>query len=86
MGITGAREEVDSLARGVVASVREQAPEQNAAVGIGISTSEQASEVNDYADGAIVGSVFVRAYQRGGIEALRQQVRDIVSGLNRTGN
>jgi tryptophan synthase alpha chain len=83
MGITGAREDLDSLARGVVAKVREAAPEQNVAVGIGISTAEQAGEVNGYADGAIVGSVFVRAYQDGGIDALSSKVRELVAGLKK---
>jgi tryptophan synthase alpha chain len=83
MGITGAREDLDSLARGVVAKVREADPSQNVAVGIGISTAEQASEVNDYADGAIVGSVFVRAYQDGGIDALASKVRELVAGLKK---
>ena len=83
MGITGAREDLDSLARGVVAKVREADPSQKVAVGIGISTAEQASEVNDYSDGAIVGSVFVRAYQEGGIDALASKVRELVAGLKK---
>ncbi|MEY4390845.1 MAG: hypothetical protein RLZZ400_588 [Actinomycetota bacterium] len=83
MGITGARQEVDQNARQVVSSVRAADSSQNVAVGIGISTSEQAAQVNEYSDGAIVGSVFVRAYQQGGIEALRAKVREIVSGLRK---
>lgn len=83
MGITGERQEVDQNARQVVASVRSANAEQNVAVGIGISTAAQASQVNGYADGAIVGSVFVKAYQQGGIEALREKVREIVEGLKR---
>lgn len=83
MGITGERQEVDQSARQVVASVRAANADQNVAVGIGISTATQASQVNDYADGAIVGSVFVKAYQQGGIEALREKVREIVEGLKR---
>ena len=83
MGITGAREDLDSLARGVVAKVREADASANVAVGIGISTAEQAREVNDYSDGAIVGSVFVRAYQDGGIEALAAKVRELVAGLKK---
>jgi tryptophan synthase alpha chain len=67
----------------VVASVRHEAPDALTAVGIGISTGEQAAAVNQYADGAIVGSAFVRAYQEGGLDGLRQKVRDIVSGLNK---
>lgn len=83
MGITGAREDLDSLARGVVSKVREVAPMQNVAVGIGISTAAQVSEVNSYADGAIVGSVFVRAYQDGGVKALDAKVHELVAGLEK---
>jgi tryptophan synthase alpha chain len=83
MGITGERQEVDKNARQVVSSVRAANKDQNVAVGIGISTAEQAAQVNDYSDGAIVGSVFVKAYQQGGIEALREKVREIVAGLRK---
>ena len=70
MGITGTRGEVDQNARKVVAAVRATETGQNTAVGIGISTEEQVLEVNEYADGAIVGSAFVRAYQQGGLDEL----------------
>lgn len=83
MGITGVREDLDSLARGVVAKVRDADPDQQVAVGIGISTADQANEVNTYADGAIVGSVFVRAYQEGGVSALAAKVRELVAGLKK---
>lgn len=72
MGITGAREDLDRKAREVVAKVRAANSGQNVAVGIGISTAAQVSEVNTYADGAIVGSVFVRAYAGGGLAKLRE--------------
>lgn len=83
MGITGARDEVDQLARKVVAGVRAADPEQTTAVGIGISTAKQVSEVNQYADGAIVGSAFVKAYQHGGINELTSKVQELVSELDR---
>ena len=70
MGITGARADLDAKARSVVEKVRNSPVERFTAVGIGISTSEQVSEVNDYADGAIVGSVFVNAYTSAGLEGL----------------
>jgi tryptophan synthase alpha chain len=70
MGITGARADLDAKARSVVEKVRNSPVERFTAVGIGISTSEQVSEVNDYADGAIVGSVFVNAYKSAGLEGL----------------
>jgi len=79
MGITGAREDLDAAARQVVAKVRSAKPEQNVAVGIGISTAAQVAEVNTYADGAIVGSVFVRSYREGGISALASVTRELSS-------
>ena len=84
MGITGARDDLDTLARGVVAKVRKVAADQNVAVGIGISTADQVEEVNTYADGAIVGSVIVRAYQQGGIQALKSKVTELVAGLRKS--
>jgi tryptophan synthase alpha chain len=72
MGITGARDDLDRKAREVVDKVRAANPQQNVAVGIGISTEDQVSEVNTYADGAIVGSVFVKAFANGGVAELTQ--------------
>lgn len=83
MGITGAREELDNLARKVVAGVRAADADQNTCVGIGISTAEQVAEVNQYSDGAIVGSAFVRAYAQGGVEALKVKVTELASLLER---
>ena len=83
MGITGAREEVDQMARGVVAGVRRVAPEQNTCVGIGISTADQVDEVNGYSDGAIVGSVFIRAYQGGGLSSLKEKTLELSANLNK---
>lgn len=83
MGITGARDEVDSLARGVVSAVRDTDVDANVAVGIGISTGEQASAVNEYADGAIIGSVFVKAYSQGGLIELKRTVAEIESKMNK---
>jgi tryptophan synthase alpha chain len=81
MGITGARDSVDALSKEVVSRVREASKTQNTAVGIGVSTSDQVVEINTYADGAIVGSAFVKAYAAGGITALTNKVREISSGL-----
>lgn len=77
MGITGARTEVDKLAREVVSKIRATGTEQNAAVGIGISTAAQVLEVNEYADAAIVGSAFVKAYQNGGLTELTSKVQEL---------
>lgn len=80
MGITGARDEVDSMAQKVVSGVRAVSNSALIAVGIGISTARQVAEVNEYADGAIVGSAFVKAYASGGIDALIARVKEIGAG------
>ncbi len=59
MGITGTRTAVSSAAGGVVARTREHTG-LPVAVGLGVSTRDQAAEVASFADGVIVGSAFVR--------------------------
>ena len=80
MGITGAREDLDSEAQRVVSSVRANAPDSVTAVGIGISTEEQVRQVNSYADGAIVGSSFLSAYASEGIRGLTDKVKELARG------
>ena len=80
MGITGAREDLDAKARGVVAGVQSTNTKVPVCVGIGISTADQVQEVNSYADGAIVGSVFIKAYRDGGIQELKKTVRQLKGG------
>jgi tryptophan synthase alpha chain len=79
MGITGARADVDSAARGLVARLRE-AGATSACVGIGISTPEQVREVLSYADGAIVGSLLVKALADGGVGAVAQAAALLATG------
>lgn len=67
MGVTGAREDLDSKARSLVPRIR-AAGADRIYVGIGISNAAQVAEVWDYADGAIVGSAIVRAIQRDGVD------------------
>lgn len=81
MGITGTRDSVDDLAKQVVASVRTASSDQNTAVGIGISSANQVEDVNGYADGAIVGSAFIRAYSEGGVQALTAKVTELSKSL-----
>ncbi|MFM1984415.1 MAG: hypothetical protein RL723_850 [Actinomycetota bacterium] len=83
MGITGARDTVDNLAKKVVSGVRNAAPDQNTAVGIGISTAEQVIDVNSYADGAIIGSAFVKAYAALGVAGLTAKVLEVSAGLSK---
>ena len=91
MGVTGARASVGSAAAGLVARVRE-VTDLPVAVGLGVSTREQAREVAGYADGVIVGSAFVRAVldariDTGGIDmdravgAVEALAADLASGI-----
>jgi len=59
MGVTGARTEVGTAAEHLVARVR-ASHDGPVAVGIGVSTGQQAAEVASYADGVISGSAFVK--------------------------
>ncbi len=80
MGITGERQDLDSKARALVGRVRERSSTPTC-VGIGVSTAEQVREINTYADGAIVGTAFIRAYETGGLDALRKKVSELAGGL-----
>jgi len=80
MGITGAREDLDSEAQKVVSRVRANSPDSVTAVGIGISTEEQVRQVNSYADGAIVGSSFIAAYASAGLSGLIDKVKELAKG------
>lgn len=60
MGVTGARTSVLSAAEDLVARVR-KVSDLPVAVGLGVSTREQAKDLARYADGVIVGSAFVKA-------------------------
>lgn len=60
MGVTGTRESVSNHAETLVARTR-NVTELPIAVGLGVSTPAQASDIAKYADGVIVGSAFVKA-------------------------
>ena len=81
MGITGERAQLDALARSVVDKIR-MFSNRPACVGVGVSTIEQVREVNSYADGAIVGTAFIKAYEQGGLEGLRAKVTELARGLD----
>ncbi|QIK64493.1 tryptophan synthase subunit alpha [Leucobacter viscericola] len=82
MGITGERAQLDAAARRLTERLREHGAEL-ACVGIGISTADQVAAALEYADGAIVGTVFVRALRDGGVEGLAATVREIATGTVR---
>lgn len=88
MGVTGARESSSDLAGPLVARVR-AGGDVPVAVGIGVSTGDQAAEVAAYADGVIVGSAFVRCLLdhegdlAAGLDALRSLTADLAEGVRR---
>jgi tryptophan synthase alpha chain len=82
MGVTGARTSLSDEVRGLVARVRNHT-ELPVAVGLGVSTPEQAHDIAQYADGVIVGSAFVTAIKQGGAAAAGELARKLASGLGR---
>jgi tryptophan synthase alpha chain len=86
MGITGTRAAVSSDAAGLVARIKAQT-DIPVAVGLGVSTGDQAREVAAYADGVIVGSAFVRCLldapdPASGIEAVRSLTAELSTGTH----
>lgn len=79
MGITGARADVDTAARTLIARLRD-AGSTSACVGLGISTAEQVREILGYADGAIVGSALVKALAEGGVDAVARTAAALATG------
>lgn len=68
LGVTGTRTEFASNIRNLVDRVRKNT-DVPCAVGFGISTPEQAAEMADISDGAIVGSAIVRVIAEYGKDA-----------------
>jgi tryptophan synthase alpha chain len=89
MGITGTRAAVSSDAHALVARTRKHT-DLPVAVGLGVSTKEQAAEVAAFADGGIVGAAFVRrlldaADPAQAISAVRQLTEELAAGTHVSG-
>jgi tryptophan synthase alpha chain len=82
MGITGARQDVDSAARGLVERLR-AVNATSVCVGLGVSTPEQVRDVISFADGAIVGSALVKALSSGGVPAVAKLAAELSTGTAR---
>jgi tryptophan synthase alpha chain len=88
MGVTGTRSSISSSAESLVTRLRE-VTDLPIAVGLGVSTPEQAREVAQYADGVIVGSAFIRLLQEAatleeGISKVRELAENLSKGLRRS--
>ena len=68
MGVTGVRSQITTDIGKIVSSIR-QVTDVPCAIGFGISTPEQAKEMADLADGAIVGSAIVKIIAKYGENA-----------------
>jgi len=87
MGVTGARTSVSGAAATLVGRVR-GVTDLPVAVGLGVSTGEQAAEIAQYADGVIVGSAFIRlVLEAPSIDAaeadVRALARELAAGVRR---
>jgi tryptophan synthase alpha chain len=68
-GVTGERAVLEGTAREVVEALRPRT-DVPLLVGVGIGTPEAAAEACAFADGVIVGSAMMRAFEEGGPDAL----------------
>jgi tryptophan synthase alpha chain len=81
MGITGARSAVSDAAAGLVARVKQHTA-LPVAVGLGVATPAQATQVAAFADGVIVGSAFVqRVLDAPDEESAARDVADLAAEL-----
>jgi tryptophan synthase alpha chain len=85
MGVTGARTSISGAAQELVQRVQTltQLP---VAVGLGVSTREQAKQVASYADGVIVGSAFIKlvleaADEKEAIETVKVLASELAKGV-----
>ena len=82
-GVTGARENLSSELDTFVARVRKVA-KQPLCIGFGISTSEQARQVAQIADGGIVGSRIIQLMETGDLAAVGNFVKELRHAVDKT--
>jgi len=87
MGVTGARDEMSTIAPRLVERVR-AVTDLPIGLGLGVSTGRQAAAVAEFADAVIVGSAFVRAIQQTGdldaaVDAVGELAAELAAGVRR---
>lgn len=82
LGVTGERAALSEAAAPLVDRLRGHT-DRPVAVGLGVSTPDQAREVAGFADGVIVGSAVVRAAGEGGADAVGDLVASLADGCRR---
>lgn len=85
MGVTGTRAAVSSGAPDLVSRIK-KVTKLPIAVGLGVSTREQAKSVAGYADGVIVGSAFINKLfeapdEKSGLEEVTELVKELAKGV-----
>jgi tryptophan synthase alpha chain len=85
MGVTGTRTSVSSGAADLVTRIRKSS-QTPVAVGLGVSTREQAKGVAAYADGVIVGSAFINKLldspdEESGLQAVQELATELSKGV-----
>ena len=85
MGVTGTRTSVSTGAADLVARIRRSSATP-VAVGLGVSTREQAKGVAAYADGVIVGSAFINKLleapnEESGLQAVQELAAELSKGV-----
>ena len=85
MGVTGTRNSLSVDAGALVGRIREESTTP-IAVGLGVSTGNQAAEVARYADGVIVGSAFIKKVQEAenfelGLASVTDLAKELAAGV-----
>ena len=83
MGVTGARSDISQSAAELVSRIR-KVSDLPIAVGLGVSTGEQAREIATFADGVIVGSAFIKILLEGGSDdmmRIEKLAKELVAGV-----
>jgi len=84
LGVTGMRSEIKTDLQAILSDIRE-VTDLPLAVGFGINTPEQASEIGKIADGVIVGSAIVKIIEEYGEDAT-EHIGEYVSSMKKASN
>ena len=84
LGVTGMRSEIKTDLNAILADIRD-VTDLPLAVGFGINTPEQASQIGKIADGVIVGSAIVKIIEEYG-ENASDALREYVSSMKKAAN
>ena len=80
MGVTGTRTSISDSAKELVARIR-RVTDLPIAVGLGVSTPEQAKEVASYADGVIIGSALIKELLGKNLDSGLESLRVLAQSL-----